>query len=301
MTVRPDAIAGVPDFTLFAGIDWSGSKSPRLHGLQVAVCRPGREAPGLLDGPLSGGLWRRGDVLAWLDRLAAEGERVLAGFDFAFGYAYQDQGSYFPGFPGSPGDAPALWELVERLAADGADLYGGLVYAPGTVLSDYYLTPAGRGALYRHRQRRTERACAAVTTPHPVFKCVGAANVGTGSLAGMRLLHRMRDRVGVWPFDRPASTTVVEIFPRFYAKRSGQDPRRWREPGVVDAVLAHHNSDAYSGRPLDTEDRADAVMSAAAIRLLAGQSSTWDAPTAEPAARLEGWIFGVTCDKRGAS
>ncbi len=84
-----------------------------------------------------------------------------------------------------------LWAMVDRLAGDAADLYAGAVYAPGSPVAGHYLSPHGRGDLYAHRQRATERACAAVTSPHPVFKCIGAANVGTGSLAGMRLLHRL--------------------------------------------------------------------------------------------------------------
>ena len=297
MTPQPGGRVEIPEFTLFAGIDWSGAKSARLPGLQVAVCRPGDTAPALLEGPQPGGFWRRLDVLDWLGRQAAAGEPVLAGFDFAFAYAHQDQGSYFPGVPESPSDAPALWALIERFADAGDDLYGGLVYATGAPLAPHYLTPAGRGAAYRHRQRRTEQACAAVTTPHPVFKCVGAANVGTGSLAGMRLLHRLHGRVGIWPFDSPGVTTVVEIFPRLYFKRAGEDPRRWRDPAVIDAVLAYHGSRPYGGRPLDTEDRADAVVSAAALRSLASQQPVWSVPGWDPAARREGWIFGVSWDK----
>ncbi len=300
MTSAADA-PEIPDFTLYAGIDWSGSKAPRLHGLQVATCRPGREAPVLAAGPGSGGAWRRLDVLAWLDALGEAGERVLAGIDFAFAYAFHDRQSYFPGLDTGPDTAPALWALIDRLAAGGEDLYGGLVYAPGAPLAPYYLTPAGRGSAYTHRQRRTERACAAVTSPHPVFKCVGAANVGTGSLAGMRLLHRLAGRAAVWPFAAPRSMSVVEIFPRLYFKCCGQDPRAWREPATIDAVLASHASAPYRGPALDTEDKADAVVSAAALRDLAGRPEVWEAADREPAARREGWIFGVSWDKPGPS
>lgn len=290
----------LPAFELFLGIDWSGAKGRRLKGLRVAACRPGDAAPILLDGPQPGGLWRRADVL---DRIAAEtarGTRLLAGFDFAFAYAHGDREAYFPGDPASPADVRALWAMVDRLAGDGADLYAGAVYAPGSPLAGHYLSPHGRGDRYRHRQRATERACAAVTSPHPVFKCIGAANVGTGSLAGMRMLHRLDGRTAVWPFADPGAVTIVEIFPRLYFKRARADPRAWRNPAVVDAALAAHGSLPYAGPPLDIEDKADAVVSAAALRHLSGDPAVWLAPAGEPAARREGWIFGVEPAKPGA-
>src|SRR3546814_11862387 len=106
-------------------------------------------------------------------------------------------------------------------------------------LHGHYISPHGTGALYVHRQRATERACAAgFTTPHPVFKCIGAANVGTGSLAGMRMLHRLAGHAAIWPFVAPGPVTVVEIFPRPYFQRARVDPWAWRGPGLVKAGLA---------------------------------------------------------------
>ena len=287
-------MTAVPAFDRFYGIDWSGSKARRLPGLRVAQCAPGKAAPRLLDGPQPGGLWRRLDVLALLEREIAAGTRVLAGFDFAFAYAHADRGAYFPGTGPELSDIRALWAFVDALAGDTDDLYAGSVYAPGSPVAAHYLSPLGRGSLYTHRQRRAEQACAAVTSPHPVFKCIGAANVGTGSLAGMRLLHRIADRAAVWPFAPPGPVTLVEIFPRRYFMAAGQDPRAWREAAVIDATLAGYGSAAYAGPALDSEDKADAVVAAAALRGLSDSPAVWSAPDAEPASRSEGWIFGVT-------
>lgn len=292
----------VPVFERFLGIDWSGSKARRLPGLRVAECRPGSGAPRLLDGPQSGGLWRRLDVLALLYREITAGRRVLAGFDFAFAYAHADRDAYFPETGPDLCDVRSLWALVERLAGESDDLYAGAVYASGSPVAEHYLSPLGRGTRYTHRQRRAELACAAVTTPHPVFKCIGAANVGTGSLAGMRLLHRIADRAAagaaagaaVWPFAPPGPVTLVEIFPRRYFMAAGQSPRAWRDPAVIDATLAAYGSTPYGGAVLDTEDKADAVVAAAALRRLADDPAVWSAPAREPASRHEGWIFGVT-------
>lgn len=294
----------IPTFDGWIGVDWSGAKSRRLPGIQVAEARVGASAPRLLDGPQPGGLWRRGDVLALLIEREARGERLLVGFDFAFAYAQADRGSYFPGVPDAPGDVPALWSYVDALAGAAEDFYGGEVYAAGSPVAPLYLTPAGRGARYEHRRRRTEVACAAVTSPHPVFKCIGAANVGTGSLAGMRMLTELKatlgDRAAVWPFEavHGVGLTVAEIFPRLYFMRAGQDPRKWRDPAVVNAALAGFGSRAMpDGWRPHREDHADAVVSAAALRSLSTSPATWQAPGSEPAARSEGWIFGVESAK----
>ena len=284
----------LPAFDRFYGIDWSGSKARRLPGLRVAECEPGSGAPRLLDGPQSGGLWRRLDVLALLQREVAAEARVLAGFDFAFAYAHADRGAYFPETGPDLPHVHALWAFVEDLAGETEDLYAGPVYAPGSPVADHYLSPLGRGSLYAYRQRRAEQACAGVTTPHPVFKCIGAANVGTGSLAGMRVLHRMAGTAAVWPFVLPGPVTLVEVFPRRYFMVVGQDPRAWREATVIDATLAGYGSAPYAGPALDSEDKADAVIASAALRALADDPAVWSAPAREPASRLEGWIFGVT-------
>ena len=68
---------------------------------------------------------------------------------------------------------------------------------------------------------------------------------------------------------------------------------------MVDAALAAHDSLPYAGPPLDIEDKADAVVAAAALRHLSGDPAVWRAPSGEPAARWEGWIFGVESAKPG--
>lgn len=290
-----------PGFDAFLGIDWSGSKSRTLKGIRVARCEPGSRAPRLVDGPRPGGLWCRADVLEHILDRRRTGERLLAGFDFAFAYAHQDAGAYFPGLEGGPATADELWAFVERHAAGREDLYGGALYEAGSPVAHHYWRAGPRPEGFVERRRRTELACGAITWPHPVFKCFSAANVGTGSLAGMRLLYRLAERAAVWPFEAPAALTVVEIFPRLYVRRAGVNPGRlYERPADVDAVLAAHGSAAYAGPPLDTEDKADAVLSAAALRHLASAPGVWSAPASEPASRREGWIFGVESANPGA-
>lgn len=290
---------GAGEFEEFIGIDWSGAKGPALPGIQIALAAPGNRPPVLVPPP-RGRWWTRCMVQEWLGaRLAAK--RVLAGFDFAFAYAHADLGCYFPETGPRIDKARALWALVDDICAEAPELYGAPFYDRRDVnFHRHFLTPKGRGDLFTSRRRLAEAACAQITWPHPVMKCVGAANVGTGSLAGMRLLSRltraMPDRVAVWPFDVPDGRSVlVEIFPRLYFKLAGTDPREWRDPAMLNRVLAHFGSKRLPASWVPSrEDEPDALVSAAALRDLSSSSNIWSTPLAVPAARtVEGWIFGV--------
>ncbi len=291
-------------FDLFIALDWSGAKSPR-EGIQVAECRPGNLAP-ILIGP-SGSLrarWRRSDVLQWIRSKVKEKERMLIGMDFAFAYPYCDEGDYFPGHPESPGAHRALWGLVDKSCSRDKDLYGGSFYlhrdAP---FADYICYQAYTGPLFDNsRLRLTEQACKTLgTRPSCTFKCVGADSVGIGTVAGMRLLHALsnesHERVPIWPFATVSEgqSAIVEIFPRLYYVRAGQDPRAWKESSCLERVLSHYKSEPLSKRVvIQIEDEADAIISAAAMRHLAQASGAWS-PTSmtECAKEFEGWIFGV--------
>lgn len=256
-----------PDFQEFIAVDWSGAKSPRLPGLQVASCRPGRATPQLVRRSPS---WTRTGVMDYVCARAHGKGPVLAGFDFGFAYPFHDAHAYFPAIEGSPPDAKALWAWIDTLSADAPDLYGGAAARPPSPLAPLFNVHNHRGRWFSNRRlRRTERACPA--RPSCLFNGVGPASVGIGSLAGMRMLHRLGRRgdlrVAVWPFDPidGADLVVVEIFPRLYARTTGIDRAAFR-----------------------SEDEFDAVLSAAALRTLARDAATWAA--GDP---LEGWIFGV--------
>ena len=38
-------------------------------------------------------------------------------------------------------------------------------------------------------------------SPSPTFNCVGPGAVGTGSIAGMRMLNFLKNKVHIWPFE----------------------------------------------------------------------------------------------------
>jgi hypothetical protein len=239
-------------------------------------------------------------VLEWLrDRMHTR--RVLVGFDFAFAYAHADLGCYFPETGPKLGDVRSLWSLVQDVCGGVPELYGAPFYTrEDLVFHRHFLSPKGKGDLFTSRRRLTEAACADITWPHPVMKCVGAANVGTGSLAGMRLLDHLKremgNQVAVWPFEAlDGRSVLVEIFPRLYFKRAKVDPRSWREPAALNQVLAFYGSAALPASWVPArEDEPDALISAAALRALSEIPAIWSTPLDIPAAKtVEGWIFGV--------
>ena len=295
-------------FRGFIGIDWSGARGARQPGIQVAQADPGQRAPATIL-PADGRHWGREAIRDWLlghvaDRCDAP---VLVGIDFAFAHPFTDEGAYYPGLAGSPPDPAALWARVETECCADPHLYGGAMFSAPR-LADYYLSPRHLGApRYRSRRRVTELAArAAARAPSPTFKAIGADNVATGSMAGMRLIQALRTALGthlaVWPFDPvdPQRTgglamVLVEIFPSFYFHLAGFNPAKSAaaDPVFMSAALAAYGSagvaDDFAPRGSDA-DEADALISAAALRHFAGRADSWTTP---PAAASEGWIFGV--------
>lgn len=70
------------------------------------------------------------------------------------------------------------------------------------------------------RPEREYRQCElALGTPSSVFKLVGPAQVGPGSIRGMRYLLQLRQSgFSVWPFDLPEWPKVIEIYPRLFTR-----------------------------------------------------------------------------------
>ena len=272
------------------------------------MARPGGAAPLTLD-PADHRHWGREAVLDLLLVLAggAEDGPLLVGIDFAFAHPFVDEDDYYPGLADAPRTPVALWARVEAECTDDPHLYGGAMFAaPG--LADYYLSPRNHAApRYRSRRRLTEQAArAAARAPSPTFKAIGADNVATGSMAGMRLIQALRaalgPRLAVWPFDAvdPCRTAglamvLVEIFPSYYFHLAGFNPAKnaAADPAFMSAALAAYGSagvaDDFMPRGGDA-DEADALISAAALRHFAGQPDSWKVPSA---AASEGWILGV--------
>jgi hypothetical protein len=132
-------------------------------------------------------------------------------------------------------------------------------------------------------------------TPQSIFNAIGPAQVGPSSISGMRALRFLQqncgDRIAIWPFSEVSRTgsVIVEIFPRYFPLSRGKSARLAGHDELNAALLAF-DSDEVKQSP-KSEDEGDALLSAAALRLLSSQQSLFQLP--DQSIRSQGWIFGV--------
>ena len=283
-------------FQHFVAIDWSGAAGERHSGIAVALC-DAQGAPALVR---PGHRWSRGEVLRWLENDLPDSS--LVGFDMSMSFAFGDAGAYFPGWTDSPGGARELWALVEAVCADEPHL-GAATFADHPHAAPHFRRHGGReGAAFgggRGRFRQTEHAQArAGCRPYSNFNLVGAAQVGKGSLAGMRLLHRLQDRHAIWPFDPlpERGSVLVEIYTTLAAIAAGRSAARSkiRDYADLNAALAALASEPVHGDGALSDHAADALISAAWLRQIADDPAPWTPPLLTPEiAMREGWTFGA--------
>jgi len=287
-----------PDrFKHFAAIDWSGAAGERHHGIALAICAGGDAAPELVR---LGHRWSRGEVLDWLER-DLPGD-TLVGFDMSFSFAHADHGAYFPGWAQSPSTARDLWALVDAVSAKEPH-HGATKFADHPEIAPHFRRHGGReGAAFgggRGRFRQTEHAQArAGCRPYSNFNLVGAAQVGKGSLAGMRLLHRLQHHHAIWPFDPlpEHGSVLVEIYTTLAAIAAGRTAAKSkiRDYSALNAALSALNSKPVRGHGPITDHAADALISAAWLRGLGRDPANWSPPLLTPEiAQTEGWTFGA--------
>ena len=298
-------------FEKYVAIDWSGARRPRLNQkIQIAEYDPETRTVSLVPSHAQSAtgwyMWSRDEVFEYVRCLVAK-KRVLIGFDFAFGYPYCCKDTYFGDCDTAPTNVQDLWATVEQVCKSDDNFRGQRFYSDeNPPFRDYYNDGKTRGNAYKARYRVTDKRARTTEelNPSSVFICYGQKNVGTGSLAGMRFLHKIcqdkvcQDRIPtIWPFETTVKhrSTLVEIYPRFFVKRA-QDIRCSRGlPNTVRGLLGCY--DATLGDPCEkwSDDERDALVSAVGMAWFANQQATWAAPTCALAcaATHEGWIFGV--------
>jgi len=290
-----------PHFTHFAAIDWSGATGERHRGIAVAMMAANDPAPHLVR---PSHVWSRGEVLAWLVEEAPS--QTIFGFDLGQSLPFADAGAFFPGWADSPPDARALWAMVEAICADEPHL-GVSTFVDHPDIARHFRRHGNReGDLFgggRGRFRVTEAGQSAMgCSPTSNFNLVGAAQVGKGSLSGMRLLHRLPREIAVWPIDPlPLSgKVVVEIYTTIAAIAAGRSARASKvrdhaalaqaltalgcAPGALPAIMP----------ATITDHAADALITAAWLRNHAHHAPLWQ-PSGmnEKIAQTEGWTFGA--------
>lgn len=283
-------------FTDFIAIDWSGQAVARPKGLAVAHARAGDAAPELVERR-----WSRQGLLEWLGRLAADGTRALIGLDLSPAFPFHDEGAYFPGWGRSPPDAHSLWALVDQLSAGDEHLAATGFVSHREARRHFRQTgdcgdlfPAGRG-----RFRVCEHGQEAMRlSPYSCFNLVGASQVGKSSLTGMRVLHRLRGRIGMWPFDPlpDRGPVLVEIYTSLAAREAGMRKgiSKIRDAATLDTMLGAFGSRPHAPLSRYDDHVTDAMLSAAWLRIAAERPGLWKPDALTPKlAQTEGWTFGV--------
>jgi hypothetical protein len=272
-------------FDAYVALDWSGAAGRRYVGIAIAELGADAATPRLIrprDRP-----WSRSEAIAWLEARLRGPDRVLAGIDCAFS------------LPGNEMPAPALWAEVERAAAESGDFHGA-PYATAAAVAHLYWTRGTMPPGWVDRHRATEQAClaAGLGAPQSPYKLIGAKQVGKGALAGMRALLHLKatlgPRISVWPFEPLAGGSVlVEIYPRLFLRRVGHGSAKVRTRAELDRCLDALGCSRFTPRTGFDDHEADALVSAAGLRLLSREAQSWK-PSADAAILArEGWIFGV--------
>jgi hypothetical protein len=284
-------------FSRFACIDWSGARTERLKGIAVAECEAGSGTPRLIRP--ADGHWSRADILAWLIERADDD--LLIGVDFSTALPFADAGAYFPGAPDSPADARALWRQIDESCRDDPHL-GATSYIRDRAA--WFRIGTEKGAqfdspLFNNGRLRLVEQAEASGRPASCFNLVGAKQVGRSSLTGMRVLHRLGDRVKVWPFDPvPArGALIVEIYTSIAAAcalpRTGRSKFTTGEELDKALTAPAIGSAPYHHKGSIDDHSSDALLTAAWLRRAATEPHPWQPPEMRRVRDTEGWTFGV--------
>lgn len=284
-------------FSHFIAIDWSGAVGARHKAIAMAIADAAGGPPVLVKRDKG---WSREEVIHVLRDEIPRG--TLVGMDLGIALPFADHGAFFPGWEESPTDAKSLWALIDRIAANDPHLAASS-FVDHPQASSYFRRHGGRegsqfgGGRGRFRVTEIEQAKQGCK-PYSNFNLVGAAQVGKSSLTGMRVLHRLRGEVPVWPVDPlpQSGSVIVEIYTTLAAIAAGRSASRakMRSFEELNTALARLDSAAVSGSgPID-DHASDALITAAWLRKVGHDPALWAPKTmSDEIARTEGWTFGV--------
>ena len=250
-------------------VDWSGAKK----GARKKIWRAKAVVPGQLE-ELENGL-NRDEVEAYLLREVKRTLKPIIGLDFAFSLP-----AWFLGEHGLA-SAHELWALADREAETWLENceppFWGRPGHPRPALPDHF--------------RCTERVAPRIggIGPKSAFQIGGAGGVGTGSLRGMPLLHRLHVAgFSVWPFDKPAWPRVVEIYPRLLTREVVKSNFTARGSHLRERYPRLDTN--WRERAASCEDAFDAAVSALAMVEHRDRLSCLS-QASERQVLLEGWIW----------
>jgi precorrin-8X/cobalt-precorrin-8 methylmutase len=290
-------------FDRYIAVDWSAANTPKTGADSIWIGEAQRTGDVVRRRPSRNPPTRSAamaDICDTLAKARANGERVMLGFDFVFGYPAGAAKAI-------AGEASwrALWRKVSALIEDSdsnlSNRFEVAARINSAITGDcprYYGHPNGRSIAgltlkrpeaTRGRVRDRRLAEARVKGPQPVWKLIGVGSVGSQTMLGIARLETLRgdpcfvDEIAIWPFEteferalkRPI--TVVEIYPSLFDVPVRPDVPRDR---LQVEVAARRFAE------LDATGDLVTILSAPA-----------DLSTAEREAVLkeEGWIAGIAC------
>ncbi len=264
-------------------VDWSASSSPSparpsADAIWIGLARPAQSLTSYHRTRAEA----EAHLSALLDAEAAQGHRVLLGFDFPMAYP-AGFGLHLTG----SADPRALWHWLAAHVTDGpanrnnrfalADQINASFHAPGPFwgrpASEPHphlapTKPASYAALGLSERRLVETR---VPRAQPVWKLYTTGSVGSQALMGLPLVHRLAQRPGarVWPFDAPTGPLVLaEVYPSLLSRAVAADPAPIKDEAQVRLL----------SRALLTLSRQGRL------------APLWQTP---PEAAEEGWILGA--------
>ena len=294
-------------FDLYVMVDWSAAATPKLGADSIWVAALRRHRRGT-ETVLLENLATRRDASAVLRGFfigaAARGERVLAGFDFPFGYpAGLAKCLDLSGAP----PWRAVWDEIARLLVDGPANANNR-FAAAAALNrrltgaayPFWGCPAGDAGTFlqpKHHRRHSADGFPEhrlvdrrMRGPQPGWKLAGTGSAGGQALTGIPVLRALRDdpalsgHIRVWPFEtglaaprgrRHAAVIMAEIYPSLVPA-----PRRAGE--VKDSAQVRHLAAHFAA--LDARGEL--------ATLLAGDPALSKSERAQ-VEREEGWVLGV--------
>jgi len=295
-------------FDTFIIVDWSAASRPKQGRDSIWICRLGADGETFYNPPT-----RHAAKELLADMLAgasARGERVIAGFDFPFGYPAGFAARL--GLMGTPWRA--LWDEISTLVDDQTDNRNNRFHV-GATLNRRVTNGKGRFPFWgcpvgfthdflgpRHHRGHTEDEPLQerrvidkwMVGAQPCWKLAYTGSVGSQSLTGIPVVRDLRgdprwaDRARIWPFETglslPADAQFVfaEVWPSW-----------WR-----DLIRPDHG-------PPNDKAQVRTVAEIFAARDRAGELAAWFEGdpdlSAEQHAKIlaeEAWTLGVTAPRR---
>ncbi|MGV8950070.1 MAG: molybdopterin-guanine dinucleotide biosynthesis protein B [Cypionkella sp.] len=226
-------------------VDWSassgrGSQVPSKDAIWIGCCSAAGQSSTYCRSRAEAETF----LTALLDAEAQARRRVLVGFDFAFGYP----AGFAKALTGTA-EARAVWAWLAAHIRDDAHnrnnrfevaaqinaAVGPLFWARPAAL-DLPALPATKRTDYSRGIAERRQIETLIPRAQPVWKLFTTGAVGSQSLMGLPLIHRLSHRAGtcVWPFDRPTAQVVLaEVYPSLLARAVSADPATIKDEAQV--------------------------------------------------------------------